>query len=381
MTDQSTDSEVAYRTEMNRLTTLLIKRLLADGVRVDALMKTCDGLKEDADKKSASINVEIAEVKRQRDEKLQLKARSKSAVRDIKRLDRENDRLTIEFGEIEREKKSAQQNLADKAATHARMRRTAYPTQRICDYTSDKTRTLDAKMDAVRDNFRKNEMEVMKIREEIEMLTGMELDKVVEALDNQLSVLTENVACAHVDLTNALYDFSSLSHNIFEAGDTLTLAKMLSDYEEYLKNYLHKSPSEIWQTIRSGKGEYHYRHWSDINEYASDDDGVDMEYFDEYLYTLVGTCNRHWYEILKATYVADCGCHRKLDYEQDSWCSHTGFRPNDKRCSHGVKMWWVDDDDWDAYDEWLRGMTFSDHTRELEFTIHSKIPPGEVSTD
>ena len=379
MTDQTTDtdSEGAYRTEMNRLTTLLVERILADGVRVDALMKTCDCLKEDADKKSASLSVEIAEVKRRRDEKLQLKTRTKSAARDIKRLDRANDRLTIEFGEIEREKKSAQQNLADKAATHARMCRTAYPPQRICDYTSSKTRSLDAKMDAVRDNFRKNEMEVLKIRKEIEMLTGMELDKVVEALDNQLSVLTENVARVRVDLTNALHDFRSLSRGIFDAENTLTLAKMLSDYEEYLKDYLHKSPSELWQTIRSGKGKYH----CDWDEDAGDVDGSDINCFDEYLYTLVGTCNRHWYEILKATYVADCGCHRKLDYEQDSWCSHTGFCPNDKRCSHGVKMWWVDDDDWDADDEWLRGMMFSDHTRQLEFTIHSKIPPGEVSTD
>ena len=379
MTDQATytDSKNAYRTEMDRLIALLVERILADGKRADALMKTCDVLKDDADKKTASINVEIAEVKRQRDEKLRLKARMKSATRDIKKLDRANDCLTIQFGEIEREKKSAQQNLAEKAATHARMRRTSYPTKRTCDYTSGKTRSLDAKMDAVRDNFRKNETEVVKIREEIEMLKGMELDKVVDALDNQLSVLTENVARAHVDLTSALRDLRSLSCDIFHAEDTLTLAKMLNDYEEYLKDYLYESPSELWQTIRSGKGKYHY----DWDEDAGDVDSSDIKYFDEYLYTLVGTCNRDWYKILKATYVADCRCHRNLDYEQDPECDHTGFRPNDKRCSHGVKMRWVDDDDWDADDEWLRGMAFSDHTRELEFTIHSEIPPGEVDTD
>ena len=331
--------------------------------------------------RTEEIKAEITNVKKMcRENRDRANRLARFTANDIAYCEDNNEHLMDKFRDLDQRKHIAQQRLATNDATRAKMLGTRIPTKEPWEYTSDEIKKYDVDMKNLSDLLRKNDEKISQIHKDIDDFKEMDFD-----LKTQINLLKEQLSHVNDDYDNATELIIGAVSQRDRYDKCLIMAGMLSDYEEYLSKYCHKSPDALWQTIQDGEGDFH-DNWAKSN--GTDDTDPDMEYFEEYLYTLVGTCNRHWYEKLKDTYVAECLCTDKGWLGCDTmYCDPNidGFRPNDVRCSHDNKMYWIDDENWTNHRDWREsgagwsyGVMFSKYSRELDFTIHSQVPPGHV---
>lgn len=190
-------------------------------------------------------------------------------------------------------------------------------------------------------------------------------------LREEFKSLEKSLSTVYDDHKRASIELDSVTSMIAEDKDTLVLSEMLPEYEEYYERTFG----------------YHSRFDCQLldEEYDASNKTIALEYLTEYLVTLVGTCNRNHYDYLKTTYVADCGCsggeqtdaYYHEGFQTDDYY-HEGFQLDDNRCSHGRKMTWIDDEDWDTGHAPTVGIMYDTNPHELRFTIHSEIPPGSI---
>jgi hypothetical protein len=375
-----------YSSDMKRLTAKLEAAFQESKRRLAEAENNRDALRSASNTCADELNAEIANVRQMRRENRDRASRSAQLTRDIASRENDNEYLMEEFRTLSQCKGIEQERIARNDATRARMLGASVPTRKSRDYTSDEIKKYDAKMTGLSNSLRENDEKILQIRGEIDDLKKIDFNKERTALNNQLRLLKDRISHVRDDYDRAVSLVADAMTQRDRYDKCLIMAEMLSDYEKYLSTNCHETPCALWQTIQDDKGDFH-DNWVKSGDTVYID--PEMKHFEEYLYTLVGTCNRHRYEYLKDTYVAECLCSEKGWLSADTmYCDpdSEGFRPNDCRCSHDNKMYWVEDENWTNSKDWWKhgpgwsdGVMFSEHFRELDFTIHSDVPPGYVT--
>lgn len=380
--DSGEDDGDTYRADMRRLTEKLTR------TERDIITQLTDlgQERDDRDEELRGIRAEIASVKKAIEGANILLRQQEYTATDIAILESANVEIIENFDSLECSKANAMRRLVVNARTRAKMLGSRVPPKKSESYTSAEIVEYDEKMGRLTRELRINETKISQMRENMNRSTdGLNDKKRTLTIQKRDLVARLDNVCKLQRGTIDLISHTTSQHNRYEK--CLVMAEMLGDYEEYLSNNCHNNPRTLWYRIKSNNGPFH-ENWAS-GSHTSDAD-AEIAYFEEFLYTLVGTCNRHRYEYLKDTYVTECLCYNKgwdTSYNDWDYC-HEGFRPNDGRCSHGAKMHWVDDDEWRSrggawqlshMTKWSDGVMFSmPYSRELEFTIHSEIPPGHI---
>jgi len=380
------DTQNTYPADMVRLIAKLAVASQESESRLTEAENNRNTLRLESCARADKLRAEIANVRKMCRENLSCANRlARFTLSDIVYYENNNESLMEKFRELDRGKSIAQQRLATDDVTRAKMLGTRVPIKKPWEYTNEKIKKYDVDMKDLSDILRKNDAKILQIRREIDGLEKVDFEKV--ALNNQLRLLKEQLSHVNDDYDNATELVTGAVSQRDRYDKCLIMADMLSDYEEYLSKYCKESPDALWQTIQDDEGDFH-DNWSKSDN--TNDIDPEMEYFEEYLYTLIGTCNRHRYEELKDTCVVECLCGEKGWLNGDTmYCDpdNEGFRPNDDRCSHDNKMYWIDDENWTNGRDWKEfgigwseGVMFSvsKYSRKLDFTIHSEVPPGHV---
>jgi len=382
--DDNDDSydDTKYDEEMKMLTASLSVNMEKSNDQICELKKTRDTLKAEI----SGISEKVAEVMNNIKNMNSLSHIVRNMLSMIEDYVSENEEICGEVRMLKNSEYNEQLRLRVNADTRAQMLGTQLPTETQV-YTSAKIVKYHEEINALTNTLRNNEADIKKMRKHIAKMKTDIANR--PALISQKKSLIDQRSILGTRLEGITDRISKTSRLYTRLDKCLIMAEMLSDYEEYLSTNYDITPQTLWHTVKSNRGEFHDNWSKSAHTYDTDSE---LEYFEEYLYTIVGTCNRHRYEYLKDTYVATCLCYNmEWDTSDHDYYSYSdgeeGFHPNCNRCSHGAKMQWVDDDDWAGPWSLSRKTQFSDgvmfslpHSREMDFTIHSDIPPGHVES-
>ena len=332
-----------HSAKMIRLTQMLVSRCQKQKERILVAKATLCAKKLQADALAKSIDAQCAELAAQiREIVIPHSHTSENTPRDIASLDSdaEAEHEITKFQELEKQMKRVQQELEKRREmeeTRARMLNTIVRPLVLGRSSAEINRCREM-MDACCDRLRKIEAAKANISDDTEQLPGLAERKA--SLEAEMEILADKRSHVYDDYDKECYVFANMSIDYDKLDRSLILAEMLPDYEKYWGQSYHHPHGfmddvfieELWDSMRF----YGDRR---IKTYDESNEDVALAYFEEYLYTLVGTCNCDHYDKLRST-----------------WDKTYTTLP------HTVG--------WDRHG----GVMFSTQRRGLDFTIHSKDP-------
>ena len=152
-------------------------------------------------------------------------------------------------------------------------------------------KSIDAQREKLIEHIHEIEAEKADINQEIEQVREMDLVAKKASLEAELKSLEDKLCHQHDDYDDACCIFRDTKIDYMICCHYLDLAEMLQGYEKCSAEFTQTTPCKMWNDIKKGRGDFHDEYSE--HPFSESDETIALEYFEEYLDSLVNRCDFH----------------------------------------------------------------------------------------